>query len=117
PRPPPADLPARSVDDGAWNDDTLGEILANGLADGGQLAFKVRSRLRPYGGTLGDVAALARRVAGGLRARGVGEGDLVAFQLPNWVEAAATFWATAFLCAVPAPIVHVSTLKQVGCGP
>ena len=28
------------------------------------------------------------RVAGGLRANGVGAGDVVAFQLPNWVEAA-----------------------------
>ena len=58
---------ARYVADGSWNDDTLGEILAAGLADAGHLAFKVRSRLRPYSGTLADVADLARRVAGGLR--------------------------------------------------
>jgi acyl-CoA synthetase len=113
-RVPPADLTARYVADGSWNADTLGEILAAGLADGGELAFKVRSRTRPYSGTLGEVAALARRVAGGLRARGVGPGDLVAFQLPNWVEAAATFWATAFLGAVPVPIVHFYGLKEVG---
>ena len=31
----------------------------------------------------------------GLRARGIGPGDAVAFQLPNWVEAAATFYARA----------------------
>src|SRR5438445_428717 len=85
-----------------------------GLADGPDLAFKVRSRSRPYSGTLGDVADLARRVADGLRARGVGAGDLVAFQLPNWVEAAATFWATAFLGAVPVPIVHFYGMKEVG---
>src|SRR5207244_11373894 len=108
------DLTRRYVADGSWNDDTLGEILATGLADGADLAFKVRSRSRPYSGTLGDVADLARRVAGGLRARGVGAGDLVAFQLPNWVEAAATFWATAFLGAVPVPIVHFYGPKEVG---
>jgi len=113
-RVPPADLTARYTRDGSWADDTLGEILATGLADGGHLAFKVRSRLRPYAGTLADVAGLARRVAGGLRARGVGAGDLVAFQLPNWMEAAATFWATAFLGAVPVPIVHFYGLKEVG---
>ena len=111
---PPADLTARYVADGSWNDDTLGAILAAGLADGGQLAFKVRSRVRPYAGTLGNVAELARHIAGGLRLRGVGAGDLVAFQLPNWVEAAATFWATAFLGAVPVPIVHFYGLKEVG---
>jgi acyl-CoA synthetase len=113
-RTPPGDLTRRYVADGSWNDDTLGEILAAGLADGADLACKVRSRLRPYSGTLGDVADLARRVAGGLRARGVGAGDLVAFQLPNWVEAAATFWATAFLGAVPVPIVHFYGMKEVG---
>jgi acyl-CoA synthetase (AMP-forming)/AMP-acid ligase II len=113
-RVPPAELTRRYVADGSWNDDTLGEILASGLADGANLACKVRSRLRPYSGTLGDVADLARRVAGGLRARGVGPGDLVAFQLPNWVEAAATFWATAFLGAIPVPIVHFYGPKEVG---
>ena len=113
-RDPPPELTRRYVADGSWNDDTLGEILAAGLADGAHLACKVRSGLRPYAGTLGDVADLARRVAGGLRARGVAPGDLVAFQLPNWVEAAATFWATAFLGAVPVPIVHFYGPKEVG---
>jgi acyl-CoA synthetase (AMP-forming)/AMP-acid ligase II len=113
-RSPPPDLTRRYVGDGSWNDETLGQILAAGLADGGQLSFKVRSRLRPYSGTLGDVADLARRVAGGLRTRGVAPGDLVAFQLPNWVEAAATFWATAFVGAVPVPIVHFYGPKEVG---
>ncbi|HYU38307.1 MAG TPA: AMP-binding protein [Acidimicrobiia bacterium] len=113
-RAPPMELTRSYVADGLWNDDTLGEILAAGLADGSQLVCKVRSKLRPYSGTLGDVADLARHAAGGLRARGVGPGDLVAFQLPNWVEAAATFWATAFLGAVPVPIVHFYGPKEVG---
>src|SRR6266508_3741636 len=113
-RTPPGDLTRRYVADGSWNDDTLGEILATGLAAGGDLACKVRSRVRPYSGTLGDVAELARRVAGGLRARGVGPGDAVAFQLPNWMEAAATFWASAFLGAVVVPIVHFYGRKELG---
>jgi acyl-CoA synthetase (AMP-forming)/AMP-acid ligase II len=113
-RAPPTELTRRYLADGSWNDDTLGEILAAGLADGARLACKVRSRTRPYSGTLGDVADLARHVAGGLRAHGVGPGELVAFQLPNWVEAAATFWAIAFLGAVPVPIVHFYGPKEVG---
>jgi acyl-CoA synthetase (AMP-forming)/AMP-acid ligase II len=52
-------------------------------------------------------------VAGGLRAVGVQPGDPVAFQLPNWVEAAATFWAIALLGAVPVPIVHFYGPKEV----
>ena len=113
-RQPPEELTRRYVADGSWNDETLGEILATGLTDGAHHACKVRSRLHPYAGTIGEVADLARRVAGGLRERGVEAGDLVAFQLPNWVEAAATFWATAFLGAVPVPIVHFYGLKEVG---
>ena len=65
-------------------------------------------------GTFGDVDLLARRLAAALRARGVGPGDVVAFQLPNWVEAAATFWASAFLSAVIVPIVHFYGPREVG---
>ena len=57
---------------------------------------------------------LARRVAAGLRARGIGPGDAVAFQLPNWVEAAATFYAIAYLGAIVVPIVHFYGPKEVG---
>ena len=40
-------------------------------------------------------------------------GDVVAFQLPNWTEAAATFWASALLGAVVVPIVHFYGRKEV----
>jgi acyl-CoA synthetase (AMP-forming)/AMP-acid ligase II len=60
------------------------------------------------------VAELARRVAGGLRANGIGAGDVVAFQLPNWAEAAAVFWGVSLLGAVLVPIVHFYGPKEVG---
>jgi acyl-CoA synthetase len=44
----------------------------------------------------------------------LGPGDVVAFQLPNWAEAAAVFWASAFLGAVVVPIVHFYGRKEVG---
>ena len=50
----------------------------------------------------------------GLRARGIGPGDAVAFQLPNWIEAAATFYAIAYLGAIVVPIVHFYGAKEVG---
>jgi acyl-CoA synthetase (AMP-forming)/AMP-acid ligase II len=62
---------------------------------------------------LAEVDALARRVAGGLRERGIGPGDPVAFQLPNWVEAAATFYAVCHLGATVVPIVHFYGPKEV----
>ena len=70
--------------------------------------------MRPWAGTFRDVELVARRLAAGLRKRGVGPGDVVAMQLPNWMEAAATFWASAFLGAVVVPIVHFYGRKEVG---
>ena len=69
--------------------------------------------MRPYIGTFGDVERCARRLAKGLQDRGVGPGDVVAMQLPNWAEAASTFWASALLGAVVVPIVHFYGRKEL----
>ncbi len=37
----------------------------------------------------------------------------MAIQLPNWMEAAASFWASAFLGAVVVPIVHFYGRKEL----
>ena len=88
PREPDADRARSYVRAGFWNDETLGGILATACAVPDH-AFTVRSERFPFRGTFGEVDELACRVAAGLRARGIGPGDAVAFQLPNWVEAAA----------------------------
>lgn len=110
----PVELARRYEEQGWWTRDTIGELLAGGLARAPDVAFTVHSAVRPWSGTFRDVERVARRLAGGLRARGVGAGDVVAFQLPNWMEAAATFWASAFLGAVTVPIVHFYGRKEVG---
>lgn len=74
----------------------------------------MHSAVRPWEGTFADVERVTRRLAAGLSARGVGPGDVVAFQLPNWMEAAAVFWASAFLGAVVVPVVHFYGRKEVG---
>jgi acyl-CoA synthetase len=104
----------RYVAEGFWGDDSLGALLGAGLHDAASHPFTVRSDRMPYRGTLGEVDALARRVAAGLRGRGIGPGDAVAFQLPNWLEAAATFYAITYLGAVVVPIVHFYGPKEVG---
>lgn len=107
------ELAQRYEEQGWWTPDTLGDLLARGLKDNQDTTFRVHSSVRPFTGTFGDVERMARRLAAGLRARGVGPGDVVAFQLPNWVEAAATFWASAFLSAVVVPIVHFYGPKEL----
>jgi acyl-CoA synthetase (AMP-forming)/AMP-acid ligase II len=109
----PAELVRRYEQEGYWTQETLGDLLSRGLADNPDTAFHVHSAVRPYAGTFGDVAHDARRLAAGLKARGVGPGDVVALQLPNWREAAVTFWASAFLGAVVVPIVHFYGRKEL----
>ena len=99
---------------GYWNDDTLGELLARGLKRASAETFDIRSERRPYRGSLGTVDAMARSLAAGMAKRGIGPGSIVAFQLPNWVEAAATFYATCYLGATVVPIVHFYGAKEVG---
>jgi acyl-CoA synthetase (AMP-forming)/AMP-acid ligase II len=113
-RPIPAELAERYRTEGWWTDDSLGTMVDQGLRTRSGDAFRVRSAVRPWDGTFADVDRAARRLAGSLRSRGVGPGDVVVFQLPNWVEAGITFWASAYLGAVVVPIVHFYGPKEVG---
>lgn len=107
------ELAQRYEQQGWWTPETLGDLLARGLKDNQDTTFRVHSAVRPFAGSFADVELMARRLAAGLRARGVGPGDVVAFQLPNWVEAAVTFWASALLSAVVVPIVHFYGPKEL----
>jgi acyl-CoA synthetase (AMP-forming)/AMP-acid ligase II len=109
----PVELTKRYVEEGWWRPETLGEMLAEGLAASPDAGFHAHSEIRPYAGTFADVERTARRLAAGLAERGVGPGDVVALQLPNWMEAAAAFWASAFLGAVTVPIVHFYGRKEL----
>jgi hypothetical protein len=53
--------------EGWWTADTLGSLLAPGLAAVPGTPFPVHSAVRPWSGTYHDVEALARRLAAGLR--------------------------------------------------
>lgn len=109
----PVELRQRYREHGWWTDDTLGELLSRGLEQHSRSAFRVHSDTRPWQGTFGEVEHTARRLAAGLHRRGIGPGDVVVFQLPNWMEAAATFWAAAFLGAVVVPVVHFYGDKEL----
>src|SRR3954447_26465124 len=99
---------------GYWTDDTLGSMLRSRMSERPELPFVVHSAVHPYRGTYGDVDDLAGRIATGLLAHGVEPGDPVAFQLPSWFEAAATWGAVAYVGAIAVPIVHFYGAKEVG---
>ena len=109
----PVELTKRYQEEGWWTDETLGDLVAGGLRANPDTGFVVHSAVRPFAGTFRDVELEARRLAAGLHARGVGPGDVIALQLPNWMEAAAAFWASTFLGAVTVPIVHFYGRKEL----
>jgi acyl-CoA synthetase (AMP-forming)/AMP-acid ligase II len=113
-RPTPAELEREWIDAGFWDDETLGQLLDRELVRGAALGFHVHSSTRPWSGTYRDITERARRLAAGLQRRGIGPGDAVAFQLPNCMEAAVTFYAACFLGAAVVPIVHFYGPKEVG---
>jgi len=79
----PADLAEQYLAEGWWDERTLGQLLYDALSEDPGRRFRIWSPTNPYVGTAGDVYEQARGVAAGLRAHGLGPGDLVAFQLPN----------------------------------
>ncbi|WP_459550199.1 AMP-binding protein [Nocardia sp. X0981] len=109
----PPELARRYREAGWWADETLGELLARGLAAAPTTTFAAHSRIHPYSGTFAGVEHIACRLAAGLHRRGVGPGDIVAFQLPNWMEAAVTYWASALLGTTVVPIAHFYGRKEL----
>jgi acyl-CoA synthetase (AMP-forming)/AMP-acid ligase II len=107
------ELAQRYRDAGYWVDDGFGEYIHDRLSEIGDLEFRVWSDVRPWRGTVGDAHEMALRAASGFRAMGIGPGDVVSLQLPNWVETAAAFWGLAMLGAVSVPIVHFYGAKEV----
>jgi len=113
-RPVPAPLAEHYLAEGYWDDRSLGQLLSDALLEDPTRRFRIWSPTDAYLGTVGEVYEESRRVAGGLRGLGRGPGDVVAFQLPNWVEAAVTFYACAMLGVTLVPIVHFYGPKELG---
>jgi acyl-CoA synthetase (AMP-forming)/AMP-acid ligase II len=68
----------------------------------------------PAEATLAEMHAQSLRLASALRALGLGPGDVVAVQVPNWLEGALMFQAAMLLGVVTLPIVHIYGPAEVG---
>jgi acyl-CoA synthetase (AMP-forming)/AMP-acid ligase II len=99
--------------EGYWTDETLGEFADARLRSSGECELRIWSSTRPERCLLHEEHARALQIAAGLEALGVGPGDVVAYQLPNWREAVECFAAIALLGAVLVPIVHFYGPKEV----
>src|SRR5213594_1253102 len=82
---------------GHWGDETFSAILKRRAAAHPEREALVDPRHRV---TYAELAARVDRVAAKLGALGIGPGDVVTIQLPNWVEFAYVFFALERLGAV-----------------
>ena len=64
--------------------------------------------------TFGQLRERAERVAAGLADMGIGEGDVVSWQLPTWIESMVLVGALARIQAVQNPILHIYREREVG---
>ncbi|WNG89272.1 AMP-binding protein [Mycobacterium sp. ITM-2016-00317] len=82
------------------------EIVAAARRNPGAV-LEVHSDVNPTQTTLGELFAESCRLAAGLTALGIGPGDVVAVQLPNWRECFAAHAAVWLTGAVVLPIVPI----------
>jgi acyl-CoA synthetase (AMP-forming)/AMP-acid ligase II len=82
---------------GLWSDETLATVLARRASETPDREALTDSTHRL---TYRELADGIDRMAARLRALGIGEGDVVTIQLPNWIEFALVFFALERLGAV-----------------
>lgn len=109
---PAADLVSQYRREGLWIDSTLGRELEAGLRRNAAVDYRIWSDVRPHETTFGEIHERALRIASGFADLGIGPGDVISFQLPNWIEAVETFLATMFLGAISVPIVQIYGAKE-----
>ena len=114
----PAEDAARYRARGYWGEETFAGFLADRTARFGDRTAVVDDRVRL---TYAELDSLTDRVAGGLRALGIGTGDRVLVQLPNRAEFLVAWFALQKLGAVPvhtqpghrsSEITHLSRLSE-----
>jgi acyl-CoA synthetase (AMP-forming)/AMP-acid ligase II len=109
----PAELRKRYLEQGLWDERTLGHMLLGWLEARRDLPFRIWSTTRPQQSTYGEVATLARRLATGLKRRGIRSGDAVCIYVPNSVEGALGFYAVPTIGAVLVPVAPFYGMKEL----
>jgi cyclohexanecarboxylate-CoA ligase len=112
---PPDDRRARHEATGEWPQPPLSALLAAQARSRPHAVYAIEAARE--GGrtfTFADVARRADRMAMALRKLGVGPGDVVSWQLPNWIECAALAAAIDRVGAVSNPIITIYREREVG---
>lgn len=101
---------------GLWRDETLLHHLARtvALTPDKTAIVACRSDLGTETRlTYAEINDLSNRLAAGLRARGIGRGDVVSFQLPNWWEFSILHLACLKLGAISNPLMVIFREREL----
>ena len=109
----PAELRDRYRSARWWTDDTFASFLEREISAAPGLTFRVWSKTHPFVGTTGGLYEQSGRLAASLSRLGIGAGDVVAYQVPNWAESVTVIMAGFRLGAVMVPIVHFYGAREV----
>ena len=112
---PPDDRRARHEAAGEWPQPSLSATLDARAGSDGERVFMIEGT-REHGRehTFGDLKRRADRMAVALARLGIGRGDVVSWQLPNWFEAVALAAAIDRVGAVSNPIITIYREREVG---
>ena len=102
---------------GLWQDKTIDEFLAAAIAatpDKPALVAYRADRAAPQRFSYRDLGDLTARAAAALRALGVGPGDVVAVQVPNWWEFVVVSLAANRIGAVVNPLMPIFREREMG---
>ena len=96
---------------GLWRGETVWAAFRATAARAGARTAVVEGAGRT---SFAALAAAAEGLAGGLAARGVRAGDVVAVQLPNWTETLIVLLAAARLGAIANPVLPIYRRRELG---
>jgi cyclohexanecarboxylate-CoA ligase len=101
---------------GFWTDQVIDVLLGRAVARSPGKTAVVAHRAEREGSrrfSYRELEALVARAAGGLRALGVGRGDVVSIQLPNWWEFVVATLACGRLGAVVNPLMPIFREREL----
>nr|WP_211177065.1 AMP-binding protein [Pseudonocardia acidicola] len=101
----------RFTREGYWRNRTITDFLDAAAAKDPDKLAVVDPRGRC---TYGELKALVDRCALGLLELGIGPGDMVSFQLPNWTEWIVVHYAASRIGAVSNPLIPIYRDREVG---
>ena len=92
---------------GIYQRRTLADEMRDGAAAHPDVRMVFHSDANPAEASLRDLRQRSLELAGALHGLGLGPGDVVAIQVPNWLEGALAFQAAMTLGVVVLPVIHI----------